>query len=97
MLARAYGVTSDAASVRVGWLKLAPWDRSTRCEARIGKRGRPREPGGGGNYYRNVVARFGPGLTGRILSAVDQGVLSDLAAARVLDTRSALSKGCALS
>jgi hypothetical protein len=87
-----YSVTSDAASVRVGWLDLAPWDDVNEVRAAIRRRGGPRSPAGG-NYYRNVVTRLGPGFTSRVLNAVDQGLMSDLAAARVLGTRIAALDG----
>jgi Zn-dependent peptidase ImmA (M78 family) len=85
-LARAYGVTPDAAAVRVGWLNLAPWEEIDEVREAIRSRGKPRKPRGG-NHYRNVIARLGPGLVSRALAAVDEGALSDLAAARLLGVR----------
>jgi Zn-dependent peptidase ImmA (M78 family) len=91
-LARSYSVTSDAAAVRVGWLALATWADVNEARAAIRDRGRPKAPGGG-NYYRNVITRFGAGVVARALSAVDEGAVSDLAAARLLGVRVAAFNG----
>lgn len=85
-LARLYAVTPDATAVRVGWLRLAPWPDVQEAREEIsGRAGGHRALGG--NHYRNVVARMGPGFVGRVLGAVTQGALSELAAARLLGVR----------
>jgi Zn-dependent peptidase ImmA (M78 family) len=85
-LARSYAVTSDATAVRVGWLKLASWNEVNEVREAIKGRGGPKKPKGG-NHYRNVIARYGPGLVDRTLTAVNEGAISDLAAARLLGVR----------
>jgi hypothetical protein len=85
-LARAYAVTPDAAAVRIGWLELAPWQEINEVRDAIRRRGGPRRATGG-NHYRNVIARLGPGLVGRALAAVDEGAVTDLAASRLLGVR----------
>jgi len=87
-VARVYGVTSDAAAVRVGWLKLAAWDDVNESRAEIRRRaGERAERPGGGNFYRNVVVRMGPRFVGRVLEAVDTSALSAIGASRVLGVR----------
>jgi Zn-dependent peptidase ImmA (M78 family) len=85
-LARSYGVTPDATAVRVGWLNLARWEEIEEVREVIKSRGRPKKSRGG-NHYRNVIARLGPGLVSRALAAVDEGAVSDLTAARLLGVR----------
>ena len=85
--ARLYGTTPDATAVRVGWLNLASWNDVRDARAEIRNRGGSGSRAQGGNYYRNVIARMGPRLVGRILDAVGQAAISDLAAARVLGVR----------
>jgi Zn-dependent peptidase ImmA (M78 family) len=85
-VARTYAVTPDASAVRVGWLNLASWQDIEEVREAIRRRGRPRKPKGG-NHYRNVIARLGPGLVGRALAAVEEGAVSDLGAARLLGVR----------
>ncbi|MEQ8833882.1 MAG: XRE family transcriptional regulator [Miltoncostaeaceae bacterium] len=82
-VARAFGTTPDATAVRTGRLDLARWEEIRRVRAAIGLRA-PRS-GRGGNYYRNVVARFGPAFIDTVFRAVDTGAISALGAARALD------------
>ncbi len=85
-LARTYGTTSDATAVRVGWYRLATWDEVGQVRETI----RGRFPGArpsGGNHYRNIIARMGPGFVGRVLDAVGQSAVSELAGARILGVR----------
>lgn len=86
-VARGFGVTPHAAANRVGWLDLAPWPEVREAIAAIKERATGGVKPGGGDYYRNVVARLGPGLVGRVLAGLDQGVLSHLAASRLLGVR----------
>ena len=79
-------MTPDATAVRVGWLKLASWEEIDELREAIRSRGKAKKPSGG-NHYRNVIARLGPGLVSRALAAVDEGAMSDLAAARLLGVR----------
>jgi hypothetical protein len=85
--ARLYGTTPDAAAVRSGWLGLAPWDAIHNVRQQIRRRGGARSKATGGNFYRNVVARMGPRLVSRVLAAVDESAISELAAARLLGIR----------
>jgi Zn-dependent peptidase ImmA (M78 family) len=85
-LARIYATTPDATAVRVAWLGLVPWQDINETRTLIRERGGPRGASGG-DAYRNVVARLGPGFVRRILGAVDQSAMSELAAARVLGVR----------
>ena len=85
-LARTYGTTSDATAVRAGWYRLATWDEVGEVREAI----RGRSPGArpaGGNHYRNVIARMGPGFVGRVLDAVGQSAVSELTGARILGVR----------
>jgi Zn-dependent peptidase ImmA (M78 family) len=84
--ARLYGITPDAAAVRVGWLRLAEWSDVQEAREEIRGRGGGKRSTGG-NHYRNVVVRMGPGYVGRVLTAVAQGALSELSAARLLGVR----------
>jgi Zn-dependent peptidase ImmA (M78 family)/transcriptional regulator with XRE-family HTH domain len=84
--ARLYGVTPDAAAVRVGWLRLVPWPEVQEVREEIRERGGGRRSKGG-DHYRNVVARMGPGFVTRVLGAVSEGTVSELAAARLLGVR----------
>ena len=84
-ISRLYGVTSDAAAVRVGWLGLAPWDEIQPVREEISRR--VYRPGRGGDHYRNVIARLGPGFVSRVLTAVRESAISELAAARLLGVR----------
>jgi Zn-dependent peptidase ImmA (M78 family)/transcriptional regulator with XRE-family HTH domain len=86
--ARLYGTTPDATAVRAGWLRLVPWEEISEVRAAIRRRGG--NGGGrasGGNFYRNVVARMGPGFVRRVLDGVSQNAISELSAARVLGVR----------
>lgn len=85
--AHLYGTTPDATAVRVGWLNLASWDDIRDVRGEIRSRGGGGLRAKGGNFYRNVIARMGPRFVGRILDAVGQAAISDLAAARVLGVR----------
>lgn len=85
--ARAYSVTSDAAAVRLGWLGLVDWPQVSDARAEIRERHGTSGRASGGNHYRNVVARMGPGFVGRVLGAVGQGAVSELGAARLLGVR----------
>lgn len=85
--ARLYGVNPDAAAVRVGWLELAAWEEVHHVRRAIKGRGRGGRGAGGGNYYRNVVARMGPRFVTRVMAAVNENVISELAAARLLGIR----------
>jgi Zn-dependent peptidase ImmA (M78 family)/transcriptional regulator with XRE-family HTH domain len=87
-LAHGYGVTSDALAVRLGWLGLVPWPDVQAVREEIRRRSEDAPPRSrGGNFYRNVVVRSGPGFVRRVLDGVDQGGLSPLGAARVLGVR----------
>ena len=85
--ARTWGVSSDAAAVRLGWYGVVDWPQVNQAREEI----RARWGGGGratgGNHYRNVVVRMGPGFVGRVLGAVAQGSVSELGAARLLGVR----------
>lgn len=85
--ARIYGTTPDATAVRAGWLELAPWDAIRDVRRSIRQRGGAGGRASGGNYYRNVVARMGPRLVKRVLTAVDANAMSELAGARLLGIR----------
>ena len=85
--ARAYSVTSDAAAVRIGWLGVMDWDAIARVRAEIRQRGGSGGKAKGGNHYRNVVVRMGPGFVAKVLGAVTQGTVSELGAARLLNVR----------
>ena len=61
--------------------------RSLGSRAEIGQRYGGGRRATGGNHYRNVIARMGPGFVGRVLGAVAQGTLSELGAARLLGVR----------
>lgn len=87
LTARTYGVTPDAAAVRVGWLRLVGWDEIARVRDEIRERHRPYAKASAGNHYRNVVVRMGPGFVARVLGAVTQGTVSELGAARLLGVR----------
>jgi Zn-dependent peptidase ImmA (M78 family) len=87
-IARAYAVTSDALAVRLGWLTLVPWPEVQEVREEIRRRAEDAPPRSrGGNFYRNVVVRSGPGFVRRVLDGVNQGGLSPLGAARVLGVR----------
>jgi transcriptional regulator with XRE-family HTH domain len=85
--ARLYGTTPDAAAVRSGWLGLAPWKAIDDVRRQIHSRGGQGSHATGGNFYRNVVVRMGPRLVSRVLGAVDESVISELSAARLLGIR----------
>ena len=86
-VARLYGTTPDAAAVRVGWYRLASWEEVGEVRAEIAERATGGGRAGGGNFYRNVIARMGPRFVGRVLDAVGESAISDLAAARLLNVR----------
>jgi Zn-dependent peptidase ImmA (M78 family) len=87
-LAHTFGVTPDALAVRLGWLTLAPWPDVQEAREEIRRRAENAPPRSkGGNHYRNVVVRSGPGFVRRVLDAVDHGNLSALGASRVLGVR----------
>lgn len=85
--ARTYAVTPDAVAVRLGWLGLVAWPEVTHARDEIRRRRGAPVRAKGGNHYRNVVVRMGPGFVGRVLGAVSQGALSELGAARLLGVR----------
>lgn len=86
-VARSYGITPDAAAVRMGWLQLASWDDVGEVRAAIRERAGGGGRATGGNFYRNVIARMGPRFVGRVLDAVSESAISELAASRVLGVR----------
>lgn len=85
--ARNYSVTPDAVAVRVGWMGLVDWPEVSRARTEIRERRGESGRAKGGNHYRNVVVRMGPGFVGRVLAAVGQGAVSELGAARLLGVR----------
>jgi transcriptional regulator with XRE-family HTH domain len=85
--ARAYATTPDATAVRAGWLRIFPWSEINEVRNEIRRRGGSGGRATGGNFYRNVIARMGPGFVGRVLDGLGQSAISELTAARILGVR----------
>lgn len=81
--ALAFGVTPAAAAVRIENLRLEEPAQVAQVRAEIEERGTPRRSPGG-NYYRNVIAWYGPAFIDLVFSAVDAGRISTVQAARAL-------------
>jgi Zn-dependent peptidase ImmA (M78 family) len=87
-LARTYGVTPAATAVRAARLALLPRAESNAILAAIRQRsaGRSSSPGGG-DYYRNAVARLGPSFTRLVLSGLNEEAVTSAGAADLLQVK----------
>lgn len=86
-IAHTFHVTPLAAAVRIARAKLLPRDEIDAViqEIRGRWRGDDRETKTGGDYYKNQVARFGPGYLGLVFSALDAQVVTLPTASALLD------------
>jgi Zn-dependent peptidase ImmA (M78 family)/transcriptional regulator with XRE-family HTH domain len=75
-LAEVYGVTPDAAAVRVGRLRIVEYDEIEDVRRRIAERHDKTVRRKGGEYYRNQVARLGPSFIQLVFAALDAQVLA---------------------
>ena len=75
-LAEVYGVTPDAAAVRVGRLRIVGYDEIEDVRRRISERHEETVRRSGGEYYRNQVARLGPSFIQLVFTALDAQVLA---------------------
>lgn len=85
-LSKRFGLTRHAVAVRLHRLGIADPQKINAIIRDLKGQGEPAGPGGG-NYYQNVLARLGRGLTKRALEAVEIGAMSPLAAARLMGVR----------
>ncbi|MCA1709152.1 MAG: XRE family transcriptional regulator [Actinobacteria bacterium] len=85
--ARAFHVTPLAAAVRVARAGLLPRDEAGRVIGQIQRRwkGEDEEDKGGGSYYVNQVARFGPGYLRLVFSAIGTQAITLPTASALLD------------
>ncbi len=88
-VASTYGVTPDAAAVRVGRLDLAPFAEVRNVRQFIAKRGEAarRDGSGGGDYYRTQLARTSPSFAALVFAALDGQALTYSAASRLLNVK----------
>jgi Zn-dependent peptidase ImmA (M78 family) len=83
-LALRFGVTPYAAAVRVAKSEL--WEQAIADEVILAIRNRsPHDRGGGGNYYRTQISRFGPSFIRLVFSALDGQAITYPAASGLLD------------
>lgn len=75
-LARAFGVTSLAAAVRLRRANLAPTDQAGQVIGAIRARTRPPGRRGRGQYYYRTIASLGPAYIRLVFSALDSGAVS---------------------
>lgn len=86
-MARAFHVTPLAAAVRVAHTGLASRDEAGAVIGEIQRRwkGDDDEGDGGGSYYFNQIARFGPGYVKLVFSALDSQAVTLPTASALLD------------
>ena len=87
-LSRSYGVTPAAGLVRISRLHLLAQPELDRVRGDIERRSAsaPRSTGGG-DYYRNTLARLGPAFTRLVLAGLDEAAVTSAGAAGLLGTR----------
>jgi Zn-dependent peptidase ImmA (M78 family) len=86
-LAEVYGVTPDAAAVRVGLLRIVGWDEIEDVRRRIAERHAAMTRRSSGEYYRNQVAWLGPSFIQLVFIALDAQVLTYTEAAGYLGVK----------
>ena len=87
-LALRYGVTRKAAIVRLDALNLLPPDDIERLFEAISSTSSSSEGSStGGDYYRNVVSRLGPGYIDLVFAAFDGQALSSIEASGLLGVK----------
>ncbi|MCY4086705.1 MAG: XRE family transcriptional regulator [Actinomycetia bacterium] len=91
-VARQYGVTSQAAAVRASRRRIIAESDIDRVFQIIKSREQRRkqkqtEKSQGGDPNRNTVARLGPGFISLIFDALDQDMVSDSTASRLLEAK----------
>lgn len=87
-LALTYGVTPDAAAVRVGTLQLLPADEVQALRRLIERRSNARQPQRGrGDYYATTLGRLGPRFTSLVFAALDSQLVSYSDAASLLGVK----------
>ncbi len=87
-MARVFGVTPLAAAVRVSRTGLITRDEAAATIAQIQRRwkgGDENDEGGGGSYYVNQVARFGPSYLRLVFTALDTQAVTLPTASALLD------------
>lgn len=87
-LSLSYGVTPAAAAVRLARLGLAAQAEVEAVRVLIRqRRSRPGDRAGGGDYYRNTLARLGPAFTRLVFAGLDREAVTSAGAASLLGTR----------